>query len=192
MSLIDNLYTFLEEQEEKLFVPTCEDEMTEEEVQARFKINSKEQANYYLRKYKEIELAESEIDETALKELERFTKNINEWKEKELSKLQYPKQFFKALLEEFAKEQTTDAKRTLSLPNGSIGFKKQQSEYIYNDDILKNFLSQTEYVHREEVLKLDKKALKKDLVVVDGKAYIDGQEIPGVEVHQRDMKFDIK
>lgn len=197
MDLIDSLYLFLEEQEENAFIPQTDESMSDEEIEERFRIQNKEQANYYVRKYKEIEREEASIEETALAELERVKKNIEEWKERELKKLQYPKYFFAGLLENFAKEQLDGTnKRSLSLPNGSMSFKKQQDEYKYDDDALKAYILNHEhlkdYLHIEEVVKVDKKSLKKAITDSDGKAYLEGEEIPGISITHREMKFDIK
>lgn len=192
--LTQSLLNFLEEQDEKAFVPQIADnEMTEDEIAERFKITSKDQANYYVRKVKELELEEAEIEAMAQHQLERLQENIRLWKEKELKKLQYPKQFFIGLLETFAEEQLQDAKKkTLSLPNGSIGFKKQRDEYHYDDKLLTEFLSHSKYAHEETVIKINKTDLKKDLSVVDGKAYLEGTLVPGIEVTEKEPKFEVK
>lgn len=192
--LSQSLISFLEEQEEKEFVPQIEDgTMTEEEITERFKISSKDQANYYVRKVKELELEAAAIEDTAQKELERIKANIEAWQEKELKKLEYPRNFFVGLLQEYAQKELEGAKKqTLSLPNGSIGFKKQQPQYKYDDKLLTSALAGSKYERTETVSKISITDLKKDISVVDGKAYIEGKLIPGIEVTERNPKFEIK
>ena len=195
MELTESLMLFLEEQEEKQFVPTLPDgeAITEEIIQERFKIQSVDQANYYIRKYKEIELSEAEIRETAKRQIERMQENIKLWEEQEIKKLEYPKMFFKELLRAYAEEKLSDSnKKSLSLPNGKISFRKQQDEYHYDDEMLKKQLLHTKYSKQEVQVKIDKVSLKKDLSVVDGKAYLDGTLVEGIEVATKAPKFEIK
>lgn len=192
--LSQSLINFLEEQEEKEFVPNIEDgTLTEEEIKNRFKITSKDQANYYVRKVKELDLEAAAIRETAEKELKRVKANIEAWQEKELKKLDYPRAFFANLLQEYAQEALEGAKKqTLSLPNGSIGFKKQQAEFKYDDSLLVSALAGSKYEQLQTISKINKADLKKDISVVEGKAYIEGKLIPGIEVVERGPKFEVK
>lgn len=195
MELTESLMAFLEEQEEKAFVPEMpqDQELTDEAIKERFKITSKDQANYYVRKFKELEIAEAEIRDTAERQIKRTRENIGLWEEQELKKLQYPKNFFANLLQEYAAEQLADAtKKTLSLPNGKIGFKKQKDEYQYDEELLKSQLADSKYAKHQVEVKIDKNSLKKDISVVDGKAYLEGALIPGIHVIPRAEKFEVK
>ena len=195
MELAESLIAFLEEQEEKAFVPEIpqDEELTDEAVKERFKITSKDQANYYIRKFKELEIAEAEIRDTAERQMKRMQENIGLWQEQELKKLQYPKAFFANLLQEYAAEQLADAtKKTLSLPNGKIGFKKQKDEYRYDEELLKSQLIDSKYAKQEVEIKIDKNSLKKDISVVNGKAYLEGVLISGIQVIPREAKFEVK
>ena len=91
------------------FLTSLQEFMDKEEVKALnitsdegFKINSREQANYFLKQILDLRQQQSEIFATAEEELERLTSIVNQWKEIEMAKLDKRIQYFSELLEDFA------------------------------------------------------------------------------------------
>lgn len=193
MSFTDNLKAFIEESNEIYFEGEVDQNLDPEEASEKYAISNKNQANWYLRKFKEIELQEAEIHDTASLELERTAANVKMWEENEIKKLQWDKQFFSGLLEKYAANQLKDSKKkTLSLPDGSVCFRKQQPEYIYDEKVLSEHLQGTPYLEVVQNFKVDKSTLKKDIALFDGKAYVNGKELPGITINERGAKFEIK
>ena len=184
------------------FLTSLQEFMDKEEVKALnitsdegFKINSREQANYFLKQILDLRQQQSEIFATAEEELERLTSIVNQWKEIETAKLDKRIQYFSELLEDFAyRELENTDKHSIKLPYGSIGFKKQQPLYEYDDKSITESLKENFPDLLDEVVqyKFNKSELKKIGTVKDGKLYINNLEIQGVSVTERDDKFDVK
>ena len=91
-------------------------------------------------------------------------------------------------------EYNETGKKTIKLPNGSIGIKKQQPKYVYNDAEVLEFLQQNElneYIRMKP--ELNKKDLKKNAIVnSNNELLINNQVVPGVVVIPQEDKFEIK
>lgn len=196
MDLGKELQNFLDEQSEAQFLPKVEEETDVEAAKEKYKISSMQSADYFVRKIKEIELYEAEIDATVKAEIERVKTNAEAWAAKEKEKNAFIKSFFKSLLETYANEQLKDKKtKTLALPNGSLCFRKQQNEYNYNDQAVITFLKEVkpDLINKEVIEKYDKKALKSLLSErPDGTVMLGDQKVPGISFIERNTKFEIK
>lgn len=159
-----------------------------------FRITSREQAGFFIRKLQEVRAEAEQINATADGELQRLSHRVNVWKEKELKKLDGSMTYLIDLLRSFAETELEGTnKRSISLPFGTLGFKKQQDKYEYDDAQLLTFLEQQKleaYIQRKPSAK--KADLKKNGVVKDGKLYIDGVEVPGITIITQDDAFDVK
>ena len=120
---------------------------------------------------------------------------IENWREEEVKKLQDSIEWFETALHTYAmrlKREDKDLK-THSLPFGKLQFRSQSPKYRYNDTELVEFLIDEKY---EDYIKIkksaDKKALKKKLQIKGGKAYLQGLEVRGIEVEEREESFIIK
>jgi Mu-like prophage host-nuclease inhibitor protein Gam len=168
-------------------------EENQEELRQRFRIESVDQLNWALRKLAAIKAKENEVKQLADAERQR----IAEWEQRELAGLERSKQFFEALIHEYAMEQRkADPKwKSTSTPYGKIGFRKQPAKWGYNDEELLNYLKAAgrhEFIRvKEEVNKAD---LKKALIVKEGRA-IDpetGEVVPGITVEEPGEKLVIQ
>lgn len=168
-------------------------EENQEELRQRFRIESVDQLNWALRKLAAIKAKENEVKQLADAERQR----IAEWEQRELAGLERSKQFFEALIQEYAAEQRkNDPKwKSTSTPYGKIRYRKQPSKWSYNDEELLNYLKAAgrhEFIRvKEEVNKAD---LKKALVVKEGRA-IDpetGEVVPGITVEDPGEKLVIQ
>lgn len=162
--------------------------------QENFKILNQEQANYFLGKYKEAEKENEAIEATAKEALDRYKMRVEGWVENATAANKHEMERLKALLESYAKslQEEDPKKKTFKLINGSLAFRKQPPEFQYDDGALctylqllgdKNFLKET--------VSVNKAALKKAGAVVDGKFTINGEEVPGIKVTEREPKFSI-
>lgn len=168
-------------------------EENQEELRQRFRIETVDQLNWALRKLAAIRAKENEVKKLAEAERER----INQWEQRELAGLERSKQFFEALIQEYAAEQRkNDPKwKSTSTPYGKIGYRKQPAKWGYNDEELLNYLKAAgrhEFIRvKEEVNKAD---LKKALIVKEGRA-IDpetGEVVPGITVEDPGEKLVIQ
>jgi phage host-nuclease inhibitor protein Gam len=205
MPELEQITTEEREQDSRLsedFLEGLHDYMDEEEIKElniqdmdTFQIKNKEQANYFIKKIMDVRSEASNINHIADTEITKTKIRVDAWREKELNKLARDEEYITNLLEIFAAKELEGAKKkSLSLPYGSIGFRAQQPEYTYDDKTLLEFL-----LGHEEYAKFinykpstNKTDLKKTATVKDGKLYIDGIEIPGVTVTERDPKFEVK
>ena len=164
------------------------------EASDAFVIDTTQQANYAVRKVKEIRQQMEDIHTTAKAELEAHAAKVSEWEAKQLLSLEYSEQYFTSRLEGYAHQHIdpNGKKKSLSLINGSIGFKKQQPKYDYDDEKIINALKEKhpEFIKYEPSLK--KADLKKAATVVKGSVYIDNVVVPGVTVTDQPEKFEVK
>lgn len=174
-----SLHEFLDEQEQ------VHDES--------FKVDTDEKANWALRKIKQFQ--EQQKENTALAEAE--IEKIDEWLKSENEKLQGDIDYFTSLVAEYAiKKREDDPKfKSKKLPNGRMGFRKQQPKFHYKDDLLVESLKKsgrTDLIRVKETP--DKTAVKKNFIV-QGDKLIDpdtGEVIEGVTIEHREETFEVK
>ena len=165
----------------------------EEERKEKFEIKDANGLNWALRKLKAIESKENEIKDLAKKEIEY----IKDWETQKLKQFEWSKNLFESLIGVYAMKQR-DADPTFKkavTPRGSVAFRNQQPEYIYdNDEVIKS-LENAGLDDLIRVKKEPKKAdIKKSTVYHDGKL-VDketGVIIEGVKVIEREPKLVIK
>src|SRR5690606_15843611 len=178
MDLKQRLNEFLDEQE------NINDE--------KFKINDEQQANWALRKIKQLQEQVKETNALAEAEIEK----INAWAESENEKAQRSIDYFLGLLTQFAIEQRKKNPKfkSMKLPNGAIRFRKQQPKFHYDDEKLLESLKRTgktDFIKVKEVP--DKAAVKKSFILHEDKL-VDpdtGEFIEGVTVEHREEKIEV-
>lgn len=168
-----------------------EQEQTESEA---FKVDTDEKANWALRKIKQFEEQKQANNKLAVEETEK----IEAWNKAENEKAQQSIDYFQGLLARYAmeKRQNDPKFKSQKLPNGSIRFRKQQPKWNYNDDdAVVESLKKAEMGDLIKVKETPKKAdIKKMFEVSDGKVINPetGEVIPGIEVEEREEKFEVK
>lgn len=195
----------VEEEDERLsssFLSSLNDFMEVKEVEdlnidtqdESFRINTKEQAGFFIRKVQEVRNQAANINETADKEIERLSRRINEWRQKELNKCGSAENYLTTMLQDFALNELSGSdKKSIKLPFGTLGFKKQQDKYEYDDAILLAHLQLNEMNDYIQLKPSPKKAeLKKIGQVIDGELHVNGTAIPGITVTAQDEKFEVK
>lgn len=169
-------------------------ERVNEEVQeyTGFRIENLEAANWALRKISALQKKQVEIDQLAQAEISR----IQEWQKSEEEKNKYSIQFFEGLLTDyFVRQREQDPKFKISTPYGKVAARKQQPKWEYTDE--KKAIECLKSAGLEELVRikeeLDKAALKKTVLVTEGKAITgDGEVIEGITILDLPEKIDIK
>lgn len=106
--------------------------------------------------------------------------------------------YYKMLLEQYTRNQIAEQeaagkkpKKTVSLPYGKISLKKQQPEFIKDEEALLEFAKSSGFVKVKETT--DWAELKKSCKVYNGMLVDeDGEVVPGVKVVEKDDKFELK
>ena len=153
------------------------------EQRERFKIESKDQAAWALRKMSKIKAEIEENNKVAQAEIERITA----WRDEENEKLERSISFFESLLHEFfLSQRESDPKlKTMKLPHGTLKMRKQQPQYEYDE---------------AQLLPWAKKNLPEAVIVKESvaknsvKKYIQetGEVVPGVTIIERPEKFSVE
>lgn len=165
-------------------------EQTEKES---FVIDDDNRANWALRKIKQYKDEQAQNNALATAEIDK----IESWNKEENQKAQDSIDFFQGLLAVYAmnKREADPKFKSQKLPNGSIKFRKQQPNFIYDDRDLIDSLKKSD---RSDLINVkespDKKEIKKAFKVEDDKL-VDpetGEVIGGVTVEHRDDKFEVK
>lgn len=155
----------------------------DQEQRERFRIESKDQAAWALRKMSKIK---AEIDEnimTAQAEIERITG----WRDSENEKLERSAAFFEGLLYEYfmALRETDPKLKTMKLPHGALKMRAQQPKYEYDETLMLPWAKKNlpeAVVVKESVAKTPVKKHIKDT----------GEMVPGVEIVERPERFSVE
>lgn len=164
-----------------------------------FVVDDDNKATWCLRKIKHFKSKQEKNKEIAEKQIEEIEKEIREVEqclEEENSKLNNSIEFMESKLYSYAqqlKEENPELK-THKLPFGQLQFRKQRPKWNYDNDKLLSF-AEEKYEDLIKVKKsVDKRKLKSQAKIVDGKVIIEktGEVIEGVEVVERPEKFKVK
>lgn len=153
------------------------------EERERFKIESKDQAAWALRKMSRIKAEIEENNRVAQAEIDL----IVSWRDEENEKLERSISFFESLLHEFFLQlRESDPKlKTMKLPHGTLKMRKQQPEFQYDEALLLPWVKENlpeALVIKESV---SKQAIKKYVIAT-------GEKPPGVEIVERGEKFSVE
>jgi len=157
----------------------------------RFIVDDEQKANWALRKISELQkeverntkLAEQEIDK------------IKQWEATQNKQIGDNILYFEGLLNEYAmKQREIDPEfKSMSLPNGRFGFRKQQPKWEYNDEKVLSYLEQAGMNDLIRTTRVPNKAeIRKIFEVVDDKVINKetGEVVEGIEIEQREEKFN--
>ena len=155
----------------------------DQEQRERFKIESKDQAAWALRKMSKIKAEIEENNKVAQAEIERITA----WRDEENEKLQRSISFFEGLLHEYFMQLREDDPKlkTVKLPHGTLKMRKQQPQYEYDEAQLLPWAKE----NLPEAV-IVKESVEKNHV----KKYIQetGELVPGVTIIERPEKFSVE
>ena len=188
---INELNAFLQEEDAKnLNIQKDEDN--------NYLINDKHQADYFIKLSKQCDEEMEEVKQYIKEERERLLRNLEQFEINEIQKIQNRQLYYTRALEDFTRRELEGSnKKSIKLPNGILAIKKQQPHYEYSDE---TFIEWAESYFPELIKTtipepkktIDKKELKKRAFIDDGVLFIDGFEVQGVSVEERNDKFEVK
>lgn len=176
---LESLTSFMEEEDAKSL------NITQDET---FKITNIQQAGYFVKKLLEIKKDNDEIKALAKKEKERVLEQINQWEAKQINNNKFLEDRYFNLLSNFAENEIkTSGKKTVKTPYGKITLKKQQDEYIYDDDKILEALQKNNSLSKyiKTSYSVNKKDLKSEGQAIDGKLIVDSITIDGISIVSR-------
>ena|GEM_PF-665919 len=164
---------------------------TEEETGRAFRIRSLEQADWAVRKIARLEARRQECRDL----VETESAKLAAWLKKQEEEADRERSFFDSLLRDYLEEQRQQDPRlkTIKLPHGKVGLRKQQPEYIRDNDQLLTWLR----ANRPELVKVKAEpdwAGVKAAATVLGDIMADpdtGEVIEGIRVVERPEKLAV-
>jgi len=161
-------------------------------------INDKSQADYFIKLSKQCENDINDIKEYIEAEKERYLQLLENYMIDQIMAVEKRKQFYDDALEAYIhRELDGTKKRSIKLPHGTLALKKQQPHYTYEDEDIIDWAKEmypdiVKTTIPEPKVSIDKKKLKEHGEIIDGLLYIDGLQVPGVQVEIKDDAFSIK
>jgi hypothetical protein len=161
-------------------------------------INDKSQADYFIKLSKQCENDINDIKEYIEAEKERYLQLLENYMIDQIMAVEKRKQFYDDALEAYIhRELDGTKKRSIKLPHGTLSLKKQQPHYTYEDEDIIDWAKEmypdiVKTTIPEPKVSIDKKKLKEQGEIIDGLLYIDGLQVPGVQVEIKDDAFSIK
>lgn len=184
ISAMEDLLNFIEKEDDTLIG----------DVDTHYIIKNQDEANIYIKRYKNIVAQMNEIEETSKEALSKYADKVNTWKESCLMPLQRKLQYYETLLQQYAEHQLEGSnKKSLKLIEGTIGFRTPPVKFNYNDEEVLYWLKQvnaSDYL--KETTTINKEVLKKVGTIKDDKFYINDVEVPGITLTKQDKKFVVK
>ena len=162
------------------------------------KINSLQQANFYLKLVKSIDEDVANVEELCKEEIKKHEERIAKYKSSQIEPLLRQREYFIGLLKNYTEHELADSKkRSIKLPNGTLSLSKQQPVWEYEDEdsIIETLkvLKYDEFINVKVEESINKKELKKATVVdEEGNVLAYGHKLPGITVTQREDKFTVK
>lgn len=159
-----------------------------------FHIENMDQANYYIKKYKELDQEEQTINETAKEYLNSYKEKVDSWQNKVLEPIQNKKNYYEYLLKEYASNQLQGTKKkSIKLIEGTLGFRKSNPNIIYDENEMLEYLINEEYDRLYKTsYKIDKRELQSLTEIKDGELYLDDNKLDFVQIEEREPSFSIK
>lgn len=173
----------------------------EEQTSQAFIVTTLEEAAEAQRRVSYFKDRQAEIDAIIEQQIEPFLKKIEmikEWGKEAKKEFAEKESYYTATLEQYLRSEVEKQvgagkkpKKTLALPYGKISLKKQQPEFVKDEEKLFEYAKQSGLIKVKE--STDWAELKKQCQVVNG-VMVDenGEVIPGVQVVERNDKFEIK
>lgn len=163
------------------------------EQDERFTVSDLDSANWVFKKLDAINSKETEINNLADKEVER----INQWREKEVEKLQGSKEYLQSLvIEYYRSEKEKDAKFKLNTPYGRVSSRKGSKVIqVSNEQDVINQLEQRGFNDYVKVTKkLNQADIKKDFNIAENGTLIDanGEVLEGASLIEKPTSYSVK
>lgn len=184
---------FLKELEEFISEEEAKDLNIDPEADT-IKIQNPGQADFFLRLLNQAYAEAAYINTMCDNKIEKHNERVNRFRDEAIRGLDSQINYYTMLLQTYAEETLTDKKKSMKLPEGTIGLKKQADKVEYEDDVVLEYLKENhpELIRTKVKEEIDKKTLKAEAEVVDGAYFIGGNEVEGIKVIPQPQKFYIK
>lgn len=176
------------------------DQQEEESIQQVFAVTDLESATEASRRIAYFEEKKAEIDAIIEKQIAPFLEKIEkikmwgeEAKKEHIEKQSHYSNHLEMYLRQEVKKQLDagkKAKKSIKLPYGSISLKKQQPEFVKDEESLLEYAKENGFVKVKE--SADWATIKKQCQVVNGQLVDEFGVILPVQVVEREEKFDLK
>lgn len=158
-------------------------------------IDSQEKANYFLKLIMNLRRDKEDINALCDAEIAKTTQRVNAFRDERLAAIIKQEEYYEGLLRNYTEHMVANQKRkSIPLPYGTVGLKKQQPKWEYDDEALLEWIKQNSpnLVSEKTTFSVDKKELKKAVELDDNNVpKVNGQEVPGVVVTPQPDKFNI-
>lgn len=191
-NFFEDLISFIETEEQK------EIDLGRTDSSSHFLIYNERSADFYFGKIKELTEQIEQINKTADEEISRLLDKVEKWRGSKVKPLQSYLDYIKTGLEDYLRreyEASGQKTKKIKLFNGEIKFAKQQAEYKYDEESIMSYLLNNETLSQRFLdykPQLRKKDLKAAGDVIGTSLFIDGQEVPGIQIISHDDKVVIK
>lgn len=156
---------------------------------------TREEAEYFTKKYIEAANEIKEAEEVAKQYMEQQQEKVNNWLEKIKKNNQFLLDIYGGALEMYTKAQLEETgKKSIKLIQGTLSFRKSRDKYEYDEDVLRKSLTDNhiDTFFEEVEPKIKKAELKKAATVKNNKLYINDTLIDGVTITPQEDVFSIK
>lgn len=156
---------------------------------------TREEAEYFTKKYIEAANEIKEAEETAKQYMEQQQEKVNNWLEKIKKNNQFLLDIYGGALEMYTKAQLEETgKKSIKLIQGTLSFRKSRDKYEYDEDVLRKSLTDNhiDTFFEEVEPKIKKAELKKAATVKNNKLYINDTLIDGVTITPQEDVFSVK
>ena len=156
---------------------------------------TREEAEYFTKKYIEAANEIKEAEEVAKQYMEQQQEKVNNWLEKIKKNNQFLLDIYGRALEMYTKAQLEETgKKSIKLIQGTLSFRKSRDKYEYDEDVLRKSLTDNhiDTFFEEVEPKIKKAELKKAATVKNNKLYINDTLIDGVTITPQEDVFSVK
>lgn len=191
MDFLNDLNEFMKEESAKQL-------NIQQDENNNYLINDRHQADYFINLSKQCDQDIEKIKEYIMEEKLRLINQLEMFEQKEIESILRKKAYYDRALEDFTRRELENSnKKSIKLPNGTLAIKKQQPHYDYTDEALLAWATDfapelVKTVYTEPKISVDKKELKKRIIIDNEKVYFNGVEVAGVCVTIKDDKFEVK
>ncbi len=159
-----------------------------------YQIETQREANYFIRKYKELQEELDAIEEEKKESIANYKEKVELWAETETAKREKDMDRLKDMLKVYADNNRGD-KQSLNLIEGTLQFRKQQDLIEYDE---KEFIKQlrekklNEYINIKITESVKKRDLNKNIKSYNGVVKLGDAVLENVTVTKREDSFTVK
>jgi len=184
-------------EERNLYMDIVDDVLDEEKFNSGvegFRVKNDITADWCLDMIREAKAEISRFEMVVNEKIRILNERLESFKDKQERKISYFEGLLREYFESLSIKPTKAGNKIYNLPSGKLQLKKQEPEYIRDEEKLLNWIEKN---NKSEFIKIKKSPdwakLKKSIQVSGDKAVDEnGEVIDGVEVRAREPKFEVK